>query len=180
MLQQLIGRDDVKDILKEMVENLPSNKYDVGQKVISELCSKLIEQITAIHFSKKLKLDVVAGKHDVDPDVLFKLPTNQEPLEIKVAMGAKACKWRGGGLTHRSSDYLFVSRNRDTNEFFAAICYITPQDWASQKTEYFAPYITEEMLHNKNATVLVGGFDIVKKKKKGQEYDKVVLSMEKL
>ena len=180
MLEKHITRNDVHTILKEMVDNLPSNKYNVGQKVISELCSKLVEQITALYFAKKLTIDVIPGNHDVDPDVLFKFAPDPIPLEVKVAMGGKGCKWRGGGLTHRSSDYLFISRNRETNEFFVALCYITPNDWLIQKTKYFAPYITEEILKNKNAIVLYGQFDTETKKRKGVDVTKTILKLEKI
>ena len=177
MIEQYVDRNDIKNILKEIIDNLPSNKYDVGQKVISELCSKLAEQITALYFSKKLGIDVEAGKHDVDPDVLFKFSPDAIPLEIKVAMGGKGCKWRGGGLTDRSCDYLFISRSRDCSEFFVAICHTTKSDWVLQKTQYFAPSVNEETLFNKNATVLWGSFGTVEK---GKRRGKPTIVMEKL
>ena len=118
MLELIIAQSDIHSILTEMRYNLPSNKYDVGQKVISELCSKLVEKITANHFTSKLNIPVIPGNHDVDPDCLFKFPTGDIPLEVKVAMGGKGCRWRGGGLSNRSSDYLLFARNRESTEFF--------------------------------------------------------------
>ncbi len=177
MIEQYINKNDIRTILIEMVQNLPAHKYDVGRKVISELCSKLAEQITALYYSKKLGIDVVAGKHDVDPDVLFKFTNDPIPLEIKVAMGSKVCKWRGGGLTDRSCDYLFISRSRDCKEFFVAICHTTKSDWLLQKTKYFAPYVTEEILSNKNSTVLWGNFST---EAKGRRKGKTTIVMEKI
>lgn len=173
MIEQHLNRTDIEYVLREMQDNLPSHKYDVGQKVRSELCSKLVEQINAVHSSKKLGIKVVPGKADVDPDNVYHFPSGPVPLEIKVAqaLGAKEnrVKFRGGSLTNRSSDYLFIARNSDCTKFFAAIVYMTSKDWVAQKTQYYAPYFTEEMLHNKpNVTVLWGSFDIESKgKRKG-------------
>lgn len=173
MIEQHIDRTDIEYILREMQANLPSHKYDVGQKVRSELCSKLVEQINAIHASKKLGIKVTAGKADVDPDNVYHFPTGDVPFEIKVAQsnGAhdKRVRFRGGSLSRRSSDYLFIVRNHDCTKFFAAIAYMTSVDWIAQNTEYYAPYFTEEMLHNKpNVKVLWGSFDYeTKGKRKG-------------
>ena len=181
MLHKLITTQDVHAILKEVTANLPSHKYDVGQKVISELCSKLTEQITAQHFAKKLNVDVVAGKHDVDPDVLFKFRTDSIPLEIKVAQttGAKCnrVKFRGGGLTDRSCDYLFIARNKECTEFFVALCHTTKADWVAQKTTYFAPSVVEETLFVKNATVLWGSFST---QDKGKRQGKPIIKLEEI
>lgn len=176
MIQTIFDKNDATTILKEMCDNLPSNKYDVGQKVISELCSKLVEQITAEHFSNKLNSTVTAGVHDTDPDVYFH--NLQLPLEIKVAMtDGYRLRWRGGGLTDRTCDYLFIARNRDSTEFFAALCPMQKSDWELQKTQYFAPYFTETMLFNKNPKVLVGSFGI---STKGKYKGSPILSMEKI
>lgn len=178
MLQQVITKQDVHEILKEVTSNLPSHKYDVGQKVISELCSKLTEQVTASHYAKKLAIEVSPGKHDVDPDVLFKFPSQHETLEIKVAMGTGDwCKWRGGGLSDRSSEYLYVARNRECTEFFVALCHTSKKDWLLQNTAYYAPYVTEEIISDKNATVLWGSFGT---KEKGKRKGKPTIILEKL
>lgn len=173
MIEQYLNRADIAYILREMQDNLPSHKYDVGQKVRSELCSKLIEQINAVHSSNKLGIKVVPGKADVDPDNVYHFQTGPVPLEIKVAqsLGSKdnRVKFRGGSLSNRSSDYLFVVRNHDCTKFFAAIAYMTVNDWVAQKTAYYAPYFTEEMLYNKkDVTVLWGSFETeTKGKRKG-------------
>lgn len=181
MLHKLITSQDVQEILKEVTDNLPSHKYDVGQKVISELCSKLTEQITAQHFAKKLNIEVVAGKHDVDHDVLFKFTPDNVPLEIKVAQttGAKCnrVKFRGGGLTDRSCDYLFIARNKECTEFFVALCHTTKADWVAQKTAYFAPSVFEGTLFSKSATVLWGSFGT---QDKGRCKGKPIIKLEKL
>ena len=173
MIEQHIDRTDIEYILHEMQANLPSHKYDVGQKVRSELCSKLVEQINAVYSSQKLGIKVVPGKADVDPDNVYHFQAGPVPLEIKVAQsnGAhdKRVRFRGGSLSRRSSDYLFIVRNHDCTKFFAAICYMTSNDWVAQNTEYYAPYFTEEMLYNKpNIKVLWGSFDVEPKgKRKG-------------
>jgi len=178
MLKQIITRSDVLTILKEVQSNLPSNKYDVGQKVISELCSKLFEQVTAQHFSTKLSLAVTAGSHDVDPDVVFCLPTGPVPLEIKVAQNQKSrCRWRGGSLSDRNSDFIFVSRNKDCTEFFVAIVPMIKSDWGTQKTAYYGTFFTEEMLFAKNPIVLCGGFT---KQTKGKRTGKPTLIFERI
>ena len=176
MIQTVFHRNDAITILKEMCDNLPSHKYDVGQKVISELCSKLIEQITAQHFTKKMQSPVTAGVHDTDPDVYFH--NLQKPLEIKVAMtGGNRLRWRGGGLTDRACDYLFIARNRDSTEFFAALCHMQKSDWVLQKTQYFAPYFTETMLFDKNPKVLLGSFGV---STRGKNKGSPILVLEKL
>ena len=173
MIEQHLDRTDIEYILREMQTNLPSHKYDVGQKVRSELCSKLIEQINAVYSSQKLGIKVVPGKADVDPDNVYHFQTGPVPLEIKVAqsLGSKdsRVKFRGGSLSNRSSDYLFVVRNHDCTKFFAAIAYMTANDWVAQKTAYYAPYFTEEMLYNKkDVAVLWGSFETeTKGKRKG-------------
>lgn len=175
MLNQYIKNNDAVVILKEMKNNIPSNKYNVGQKVISELCSKLVEQISAEHFSKKLSIPVIAGNHDVDPDNLFKFPSGDVPLEVKVALGGKGCKWRGGGLSDRNSEYLVIARNRECTEFFVALCHLTKNDWVLQKTQYYAPYFTEELLFNRPHTVLHGSFEL---QSKGKRKGKPILKLE--
>jgi hypothetical protein len=178
MIQQCFTVDDFKTIITEVRENLPSSKYDVGQKVISELCSKLLEQVSAAHFSNKLGIKVLPGRADVDPDNLFKFSTGDVPLEIKVAqsMGSRV-RFRGGSLSDRTSEYLFVARNRECTEFFAALAPMIKGDWVAQNTAYYAPYFTETMLFNKNPKILLGSFDIMTKgKRKGLP----VLKLEKL
>jgi hypothetical protein len=177
MLEQVIDQSDIHSILTEMRYNLPSNKYDVGQKVISELCSKLVEKITANHFTTKLAIPVIPGNHDVDPDCLFKFTTGDIPLEVKVAMGGKGCRWRGGGLSNRSSDYLLFTRNRESTEFFVAITHLTKNDWVTQKTQYYAPFFTEELLHARPHTVLCGSWGV---ESKGKRQGKPILVLEKL
>ena len=177
MLEQVIKQTDIHSILTEMRDNLPSNKYDVGQKVISELCSKLVEKITANHFTTKLAIPVIPGNHDVDPDCLFKFTTGDVPLEVKVALGDKGCRWRGGGLSDRTSDYLLVARNRDSTEFFAAITHLTKNDWVIQKTAYYAPFFTEELLYARPHTILCGSWGVMPK---GKRKGKPIIVMEKL
>jgi len=178
MLKQIITRNDVLAILKEVQVNLPSHKYDVGQKVISELCSKLFEQVTAQHFNTKLGIPVVAGSHDVDPDVIFMLPTGSVPLEIKVAQNqTQRCRWRGGSLSDRNNDFIFVSRNKDCTEFFVAIVPMVKADWGIQKTAYYGTFFTEEMLFAKNPIVLCGGFS---KQTKGRRVGKPTIVFEKI
>lgn len=177
MLEQFIDEDDVNTILTEMCDNLPSNKYDVGQKVISELCSKLVEKITANHFTASLGIPVIAANHDVDPDCLFKFTTGDIPLEVKVAMGGKGCRWRGGGLSNRSSDYLLVARNRETTEFFVAITHLTKNDWIIQKTQYYAPFFNEELLFARPHTLLCGSWGT---ESRGKRKGKPIIIMEKL
>ncbi len=182
MIEQYIDRKDIEYILREMVENLPSHKYDVGQKVRSELCSKLIEQINADYSSKKLGIKITPGKADVDPDNLYHFANGDVPLEIKVAQtnGAhdKRVRFRGGKLSNRSSDYLFVARNADCTKFFVAIVYMTKKDWALQNTEYYAPYFTEEMLHDKSGVkVFWGSFDY---ELKGKRKDLPIIKLESI
>jgi hypothetical protein len=162
MIRQNYTVADIECVLREMQANLPSHKYDVGQKVRSELCSKLIEQINAMHFSKKLGISVVPGKADVDPDNLYHFSSGSAALEIKVAQthGAhnKRVRFRGGKLSNRSSEYLFIARNADCTEFFAALTYMTKADWVVQNTEYYAPMFTEDLLFKKPHVVLWGSF----------------------
>jgi hypothetical protein len=178
MIQQCFTVDDFKIIIKEVCDNLPSSKYDVGQKVISELCSKLLEQVSAAHFSTKLGIEVVAGRADVDPDNLFKFPNGDVSLEIKVAqaMGYRV-RFRGGSLSDRTSEYLFVARNRECTEFFAALAPMVKGDWVAQNTAYYAPYFTETMLYNKQVKILMGSFETMTKgKRKGLP----IIKLEKL
>ena len=178
MIQQNFNDSDFVSIVNEMRDNLPSSKYDVGQKVISELCSKLLEQITAIHFSNKLGITVLPGKADVDPDNLFKFSTGDVPLEIKVAQtNGSRVRFRGGSLSDRTSEYLFVARNRDCTEFFAALAPMVKGDWVAQNTAYYAPYFTETMLFNKNPKILLGSFDIITK---GKRAGSPVLRLERI
>jgi hypothetical protein len=169
MIREHYTTVDIKIILAEMIANLPSNKYDVGQKVRSELCSKLVEQINAIHFSQKLGIRVVPGKADVDPDNLYIFPSGLFPLEIKVAQTVSKdtrVRFRGGALSDRNSEYLFIVRNRDCTKFFAAITYMTKENWVAQNTAYYAPYFDETMLFNKDTKVLFGSFDVAMKGKR--------------
>lgn len=172
MIRQHYTVDDIKYVLTEMQANLPSNKYNIGQKVQSELCSKLIEQINAIHFSQKLGIEVVPGKADVDHDNLYHFPLGKFPLEIKVAqaLGTKntRVRFRGGSFSDRNSEYLFIARSKDCSEFFAAITYMTKLDWLPPNTTYYAPYFDETMLFNKDTKILWGSFEIeTKGKRKG-------------
>jgi hypothetical protein len=178
MIQQCFTTDDFKTIITEVRGNLPSSKYDVGQKVISELCSKLLEQVSAAHFTNKLGIKVLPGRADVDPDNLFKFLSGDVPLEIKVAqsMGSRV-RFRGGSLSDRTSEYLFVARNKDCTEFFAALAPMVKGDWIAQNTAYYAPYFTETMLYNKPLKILMGSFDIMTKgKRKGLP----ILKLEKI
>lgn len=178
MIQQFFTVDDFKTIIKEVQNNLPSSKYDVGQKVISELCSKLLEQVVAKYFTNKLNIDVVAGTHDVHPDVLFKLENNDVPLEIKVAQISGHCvRFRGGSLSDRTSEYLFVARNRECTEFFAALAPMVKGDWVAQNTEYYAPYFTETMLYNKQTKILMGSFGV---QEKGKRKGLPIINLEKI
>lgn len=176
MIRDIFDRNDAISILKELCDNLPSHKYDVGQKVISELCSKLAEQITAIHFTSQLQSKITAGVHDTDPDVYFH--DLLLPLEIKVAMtDGYRLRWRGGGLTDRTCEYLFIARNRNSTEFFVAICEMQKSDWVLQNTQYFAPYFTETMLFNKNPKVLIGNFGV---STRGKYKGSPILELEKI
>lgn len=179
MMSKIITREDVKEILLRLKDNLPSTKYNVGQKVISELCSKLVEQITAEYYADKMQVPVIPGNHDTDPDVLFKLPNQNLTLEIKVALLNEngRIRFRGGGLTDRTSDYLFIARNKDCTEFFVCLVPMDKSDWIAQKTAYYAPFFDEIGLHSKKGKVLFGNFT---KQTKGKRQGMPLIHVEKI
>lgn len=166
--QLLITRDDIVSILRTV--KLQQNEFDrsingnfsmLGQKLASELMSKLTELNSASYFSKKIGIKVDVGTSDKHPDNTFHFATGDATLEWKVAQTQKSNKrviFRGGGLSNRSSDAVFVARNLDFTKFFVAVMYMTPEDWTLYNTAYYAPNISEEALYNKNATVLIGSF----------------------
>ena len=179
MMRKIITREDVREILLRLKDNLPSTKYDVGQKVISELCSKLVEQITAEYYADKMQVPVIPGHHDTDPDVLFKLLKKDITLEIKVALLNEngRIRFRGGGLTDRKSEYLFIARNRECTEFFACVVPMNKSDWVAQNTAYFAPFFDEVALYNKKGKVLFGDFT---KQTRGKRKGMPLINLEKL
>jgi hypothetical protein len=186
-LQPLIDRNDVLSIIKnaqlqlnQINNSLNGNIELLGQKVISEILSKLSEMYSASHFSNKLGISVTMGGCDKEPDNCFNLPTGKEFLEWKVALTVKGDKkviFRGGNLSTRQSDAIFVARNRDFTDFFVAIIYMMPNMWIPFTTQYSGPKINEEILYTNKAVPLIGSFDTIKK---GNHAGKPIIKLEKI
>jgi hypothetical protein len=189
-LELYIDRKDIVKIFKNVINELPSTKYNIGQKIISELISKLTEQIFAEHFTKKLKshnIKVTSAISDRDTDITFHIGTEQIPLEIKVSMislNGKSVIWRGGEYSKRNSDTIFISRNSDVTEFFAVMSYVKKSEWEAPfksanntSSNYYAPTLKSESIYKMKHKVLCGNFIIDSSSRRN---GKINISLEKI
>jgi hypothetical protein len=130
----------------------------LGNKLLSELLSKVFEVKCAEIFTKELGYSVIRSVSDADPDLVFK--KINRPLEIKVTSTDNA--WTGGEFSQRPYDYLLVSWDPNSNfeAFFVALVHLEKEDWESSMKKgytYYGPsYTAKKLIEREDKIIFLG------------------------
>lgn len=156
-------RQDVLAIVKEVSRRMKAVKknliepYDIffSNKNLSEIIGKIMEKVSANHYTKKLGYKVDNAKSDKEPDLFF--TKTKLPIEIKITSTRNA--WTGGEFSKRPFHYFMVSWGGDDfDEFFVCVVKLEKTDWKSNMSKnYYGPSLSLKKLNElEDKIVLVG------------------------
>lgn len=155
--------------ISEMVTEiaLPIIPHIRSSKLKSEIISNLFESQAEKYFNS-IQIPVRACVSDREPDLLF-LNTNK-PLEIKVTKSdhpfTRNCKWTGGKLSKRNSDYILIVWNyvrptilepNTTIKYFITKSYIEENEWLPISDNYYGTEFNSKTLFNEKEYEIIMG-----------------------
>jgi len=154
-----------------------SSYKGISNKTKSEIVSGIIAEEICKVLNEKYELAYYfrTADSDNDPDIIVEeamvqLPQRVGVVEVKVSKCSPDTKgnystiWRGGELSKRDGDYLFVSWDYtdDGIGFFVCHAFVKKEDWQSNLANgYYATSIPCEKVIDKHMTeVIIGSLSV--------------------
>lgn len=141
-----------------------------SKKLKSEIISNLFETQSAVYLNEQ-GFDVISANSDRDPDLVI----NEKPCEIKVTgldhPMTENAKWMGGKYSKRTSDFIFVMWNYQSERntlygqekeklLFAVLqCHVNESEWRTidnGNDNYYATIFDLKQILDREHRILVG------------------------